>query len=495
MTKPSPQRLLEAMANLGMAPPGDPKTFLMPRAIKRILDPSVIVVLGPRGSGKSALATYLTQNPMDEEANRARAKAHGWSGHDLFVDAFSQRGAEHADVSVLDPFVPSVSEESLRDYWLVWLVLQVFRPFVDAYFKLHPEQADEAQMVREVLTRGRQDPSVLLANMRSVSRGQMLGVLDSSEEAIARSPHPILVHAVYDDLDMVGAFPTLSDPATRTRFIRALLGLWSSFSTRYKHIRAKIFLPTDLFDIRSFDTLDVSKLMARAERLDWDIPSLYRLVLRHLGAQGEDVRSWLSSFGVSFRDEGDEGWMPEEPSEQVIKAWLTATLRAVVAVNGTRSAAPQWIMNRLCDGNGRVAPRSLLRFFRESALIALRRPPRSTRGHLLAVEDAVDAIREVGGGRIDEIREVYEWVDRLLMLKGQVMPRPRSEVEALLEKDARDAPKETRPRDGRTVTTELIRLGTLRELPGDRLDVPDLFAGYLGVLRSPGEETQSRSAE
>ncbi|MFO0645822.1 MAG: hypothetical protein U0326_06260 [Polyangiales bacterium] len=312
-------------------------------------------------------------------------------------------------------------------------------------------------------------------------------LLDGFERGVAQAvaaksfpPERITVTAVYDDLDAVGAF----DPTLRARFIRALLAMWSTFSTRYKHIRAKIFLPADLFDLRQFDTLDVSKLMARAERLEWDVPSLYRLTLRHLGAQGADVRAWLESFGVRFRESEGEGWIPEEPSDEVTKRWLTATLRSVVAVNGTRSVVQQWIPNRLRDGRDRVAPRSMLGFFRESARLAQERSPRARRDHLFTVEDSVDALVTVGARRIEEVREVYEWVDRLLMLRGRVAPLPRAEVEELLAFDAPTAPNPTRPRDGRTVTTELVRMGMLRELgPHDQLDVPDLFARPLGVLR------------
>jgi len=260
--------------------------------------------------------------------------------------------------------------------------------------------------------------------------------------------------------------------------------MWTTFSTRYRHMRAKIFLPSDLFDLRLFDTLDVSKLMARAERLEWDTPSLYRLVLRHLGAEGEDVRAWLVSFGVVFHDTGDDGWMPDEPPEDVTRRWLSATLRVIVAAHGTRSYVDKWISNRLRDGRDRVAPRSMLGFFRESARLALARPPRSHWNHLLAVDDAVEAIGTVGAQRVDEIRAVYPWVDRLEHLRGRVVPLPRPEVEAILSADAPSAPRPTVPREGQAVTTELVRLGMLREVGGrDRLDVPDLFVRHWGVLR------------
>jgi energy-coupling factor transporter ATP-binding protein EcfA2 len=475
-------RLLDAMASIGMSELGDPKTFLMPRAAKRILDPAVVVVLGARGSGKSSLAAFLTGHHKSVESTVARARTHGLPLSYCF-DAFCQRGTAHPDASVLDPFVRNADDETLRDFWLQWLDVRLSYMSTEGIAPID-------KVLDDAMALGRRDP-MHLARLGEPARAQFIAKLDDFEKSNAAGAKPALPHgpiftAVYDDLDMVGAF----EPAVRLRFIRALLGLWTSFSSRYRNLRAKIFLPADLFDLRLFDTLDVSKLMARAERLEWDVPSLYRLVLRQLGAQGDDVREWLESLGVRFVDQGENGWVPDEPTDEATKRWLAATLRSVVAVHGTRSVVQQWIPNRLRDGRDRVAPRSMLGFFSESAKVARGRAPRAHWNHLLAVDDAVSALDAVGSRRVEEVREVYEWVDRLLALKGHVLPLPRADVEALLEADVLDAPRPTRPRDGRTVTTELVRMGMLRELgTGERLDLPDLFVRHFGALRRDPPES------
>jgi uncharacterized ferredoxin-like protein len=66
-------RLLEAMASLG---PGDDSTFLMPRASKRLLDPGTVVVIGARGSGKSALGGWCETAAFRSTASPGRATAH-----------------------------------------------------------------------------------------------------------------------------------------------------------------------------------------------------------------------------------------------------------------------------------------------------------------------------------------------------------------------------------------------------------------------------------
>ncbi len=485
------QRILEAMATIGTANPGDPRLFLAPRSLKRILNPATVVVLGARGSGKSELAAHLTQSIETPGAFQKFLKDKPYPFH--CFDAFSQRGPVHPEASVLDSFIQHGDDERLRHFWVSTTFLQFSRKIAE----IVPEVESIFPDIFEVMKHTGGDPRRMIQVFPAAF---CLSSLDSFErhllEELKNQSIPLLygypLLAVYDDLDTVGAF----DFELRRRFIRALLVLWTTLSTRYKHLRAKIFLPSDLFDLRLFDAPDASKLMARAERLEWDTLSLYRLVLRHLGAQGEDLRAWLGTFGLRFQEEGESGWVPEEPSEESLKRWLTETLRAVVAVSGTRSAVQQWIPNRLRDGKDQVAPRSMLGFFRESARIALSRPPRASWGRLLSVEDAVGALSRVGEFRIGEIREVYPWVDRMEALRGRVLPLPREQVEALLGRDPARRVRETAPREGHLVTADLVRLGLLRELEGgDRIDVPDLFVSTFGILRGaevPPSQATSR---
>lgn len=493
--------LLEALASLQTGTLGDDRTtFMMPPRAKRILDPSTVLVLGARGSGKSALARFLVS--MGELTLRDLAlpsRRAMWSADPLlpviWFEGFSQHGTRHLDATMLDGIVARTDDDTLRGFWLVWFLLQFFEQLSAAPA---PDAAEITAPALAILQPFRRTPEKILT-LDPSTRASILSGLDRSHENLAEAHRArgagaprVTFCAVYDDLDVVGAF----DPTVRARFIRALLTLWTSFSTRYKHFSAKIFLPADLFDLRQFDTVDASKLTARAERLEWDVPSLYKLVLRHLGQQGPEVRAWLATFGITF-DELDDGlgWIPGTVSEDSLDRWLAFTLRAIVVSNGTRGPAQAWIANRLRDGRDRVAPRSMLGFFRESARIAQRRLPQAPRHHLLAVEDAVEAIGLVGSQRVDEIRAVYEWVDRLEALRGKVVPLPRARLEALLEIDPENVPKPTRPRDGRTVTKELVMLGMLRELGiDDKLDLPDLFITHFGALRTEPDAANASAA-
>jgi hypothetical protein len=123
---------------------------------------------------------------------------------------------------------------------------------------------------------------------------------------------------------------------------------------------------------------------------------------------------------------GNEHWMPAEPSTEVQHRWLTATLRSVVAHGGTRNWVERWIPNRICDGNDRVVPRSILKFFSEAARRAQERPPGAHRNRLLSVNDAAEAIGVVGTNRVAEIRSIYAGWTALKPSAARSCPAPRS---------------------------------------------------------------------
>lgn len=478
----SARDVLRTMA--GLAHEADASTFLLPKSARWILDPQTVVVLGDRGAGKSAMARFLCEATTPARARLLQEHAPLRGG---CFDAFSQQGTAHPDASVLDPLIEAATDAGLRSFWIENLAVFFIRAIARIPSALNDPNmstmlSQSSDMIADQYVASPKAPS----HIDAMAQRNLLRMFDVIESSLGQGESPIGATLVYDDLDTVGAF----DITLRTRFIRALLALWTTLSTRYKRIRAKIFLPADLFDLRQFDTLDTNKLLARAARIEWDTPSLYRLVLRHLG-RDDAARDWLQGQGISYTHiEDGIGWMPDEVPPEAHRRWLGEIYRPHVVHNGTRGEVSAWIYNRLRDGNGRVSPRSMLTFFRESARAALAADRQDQRRKPLIVEDTLSAIAKVGTDRVGEIRPVYPWVDRLEQLRDRVLPLPRAEVEARLGVDAPSPPRVTDPRDGITVTADLVRMGMLTALrEGNRIDLPDVFVPHFGVLRRPLSET------
>ncbi len=451
MGEPERERLLGAMATVGTHGRGAWRSLLLPRPAEQLLDPSVVVVLGARGAGKTEVATTLCQNRADRIETRADSTERD-APATSYVGALSFESLFGHDLNAIARW----DDAELRRFWLNGLVNAV---------------APEAER---------------LLGMRLVG-GQMGETLDQIERALARGrARGTTITAVYDALDWLEWVPRRAQVAV----IESLLALWAELSKRHDHLLAKIFVPSDCCPLDLFCGPGVDDLMVRASRLDWDLPSLYRLVFYQLGATGGDVRSWLESFGVRFRVREVMDWIPDEPHVDVIRRWLAATLPTATGVDARGGSPERWIADHLRDGHGRVAPASMTGFFCEAATHARTRP---SGGHLLTMSDAMSAIDTMAARRVESSDRVYRRVDLLRSLAGRTLPLHRNEVEVALSVGDTGFPHvvtldhraDTTKQDGRAALERLIRLGLLKELDGGaRIDMPDLFVRHFDVRRA-----------
>ncbi|MDB4931628.1 MAG: hypothetical protein JWM10_4112 [Myxococcaceae bacterium] len=462
-----------------------PLRVLLPLACHRaVLAHETVVVLGERGTGKSLLARGLVD--AGSSASLGAVLEGDVPARARWFDAFSQRSDRHRNVAELDTLARDSDDEGLRRYWLS----SAFVSLIQELNLMFTEGEKSLGMSEELVQEVRASQSALaayksraLSAVDSAHVSQIVARLDDvSAEFKKVNLHLV---AVYDDLDQFGMF----DPALRSRLIRTLLATWTSLSTRYTHLRAKIFLPSELLDVDRLDTPDASKLLARAQHLRWDDLSLFRALLRHLG-RDEATRQWLTSIpGISFEDRGAAGWMPGTLSEPSLEAWMTSLTRRLMSHGETRGLTHRWILNRLRDAHGRVLPRSLLTLIGEAAQHERSLPKRSAQSRLLSPESLVHALDEVSKRRVKEIAEVYPWVHRLAALRGMSLPVPRDEAESRLATNPPDA-EDLPARPGVRVVDDLIRFGVLRANAQGALEMPDLYRLHFKLIRG----TVSRAA-
>lgn len=414
---------------------------LPPAKLRALLDPRCVVILGYHGSGKSLLANRLVD----------KAKSLGLPDATIYLHGFKN------DIPLRDLPLDR-DDQGIRTFWLLDLLGRLIESVPALGVHLKPDLLDRTR------------PDVDLATLGAVS-----AALDRIEQD-ASAPELVVVYDGFNRIDP-------GDPTVQQRLVRGLLGLWVGLSSRYRKIRAKIFLGDDLLDLSTVLSTDVSKLLGRAETLAWSDMQLYRVVLSHLAGQNEEMRKWLEGFGIGCHLGDDETWLAEEPDEKQARSWLTQILRNIVAVNGTRSPVEAWVANRLRDGNNRITPFAMLSFFSAAGWCSLSRRHQPLPGHAIAVEDAVHGIHRAGSDRFLQIRDVYPWAMRVIALQGRQVPMSCEEMTALL---GEDDPRffTTPPRDGRTVLRELLALGALRSLNGRKIDVPDVYVPHFGVRRA-----------
>lgn len=460
MSETERDEVLAAFARLatGEAREHDPlATFLPLPAHGRALWSYYVVVLGSRGSGKTALFK-LVNDPRIAPRLRGFFQSEHIPADALWLDAFST-SSRHPEVGTLEAYAAKAEDITLRAFWMTHLLRRV-RDEV-------PEVVEVPAALEAVLGAPAADLDAWLPTA-TASLGAVNAALDAANRALVARDR--FVVAAYDNLDLVGQL----DPAIRRRYIRTLLALWLSLLSRYQRLRGKVFLRDDLFDAGELGFADATKLRGYAETLSWDHAALLRVAVRHLASGAEAVRAWLREVpGLELHDRGDLGWMPGEMKEAVQHAFIGRFAGKVIGRGVLKDYTSTWILGRLRDAQGRVTPRALLWFLGFAAEEARKRPTRK-KGALVTPSDLLVALKRASRERVQELREEYPLVERVENLRGMTLWLDRDEVVKRLA-TPRSEEREGIPARGDVVLGELLRLGVLRARDDGTLDVPDIY--------------------
>jgi hypothetical protein len=450
------------------------RVFLPLASHRLALRPEIVIIEGSRGAGKTALfhlVNELGERIRDFFEDRSIPSA-------TWIDAYSEH-VVHPSATVLDHFVASVSaltDTPLRAFWATHLLARL------------EESSVPGAVMPPTLAKVRGESPQNLTKWVPHAENHIAEVmtsLDNVDSALATKKHK-LVFATYDHLDRLGLLE--STRSTRQRLTRALVALWLSFSTRYKNLRGKVFLRPDLFEEAERSFADASKLRPRSVSLEWDVESLYQLLVRHLANAGPSapaMQEWLRAAGVQLHKHATDssfGLMPGQLGEKGQRNLAKKLAGEVMGKGPKKGYTHRWIPARLKDAGGRIVPRSFLRLIAYAAKEALRDPP--GRGPLIKPPQLVQALKETSKDRVNELREEYLFVGRLANLRDKTMLMERKEVIRLLAQPAEDV--DGFKEDGDSVFEELLRIGVLETRADGRIDVPDIYRYGYGIKRKGG---------
>lgn len=445
------------------------------------------VLRGEKGTGKTALFRFLTwiQQQSGPHAVKAIFPDAELATDSHWIDAFSEFGTTHPSVMAMDQFGESASLEALRLFWSAYLVVRFSeRNLADSVFDLSL-LSDSA----------RSDPRQLVAWAKERAAA-LTSWLDGIERRLSAQGRT--VYFAYDHLDRIG----LGTPKTRSKYAGALLGLWMSLSDRYRRLRAKIFIREDLFTEGRSAVTDVTKLHNRSIQFQWDDESLYRVLVRHMAAQGKELRDWLEAALQPAKPERPAplqltlfdsstlsqpvreliGYMPPYPFlPQQQKQLVDSLAGEEIGRGATRGLTWKWIPSRIQDAKGQKAPRPLLNLIRFAAQHA-KQSQSGTGCRLLCADDLLAALSPTSEQRIEELKSEYRYVWRLEHLRTETMRLPKDEFVRKLSKPWPDQ-EDGMGSQGERVYDELVRLGVLQPFHDGSVDVPDLYRYGLEIKR------------
>ena len=448
----------------------------------RALDTKVVLVVGPRGSGKSALfRAFFSEN--QDLANSIRHSMRGSSTLRAHSDAAEWRTAYPAhtdfpDSQALKKWVRS--DEDAKKLWHAMLVRLLEKSFTeDKRRELTRLTAPMAVEVGDIL------------HAYDTMETSPTGALDELEGELQSNDRWIF--AGYDELDTLGGF----DWELMARMVRGLIAFWSDYSRRWERIRAKIFLRSDLFRRHAgMGTADFAKLAANRAELTWSDAALLAMLVKRIANTSEDLASYCQRARLRFEENDTLGLIPKikEPRD----AWtlLERLAGEFMGAERKKGFVRSWVLAHLRDGNGQISPRSLVRLLEQAAskdvVNQSLRPPRLI--HPTALRQALDDVSDnhVTQGTSSE----WPWLEgvRIRVQEDRLVPWGRAKITRLLGTDWDGSwgqlltdgvvrPPADRPAD---LVDYLIELGIFRRRADNRVDVPDLYLSGLNLRRKGG---------
>lgn len=462
------------------------RLYLVPEHL-RALDPRVVLVVGPRGAGKSALFRAIFSIEVDLGDAVIRRVPQTTSTAMQF-DATTWKaafpsGTSFPDTQALERHINS--DEQAKRIWYLMLVRCLVCEFDDA----------QKASLRPLIEPGAAEIDKILATDDSLETNPT-AVLDSLEERLEREGRWVFVG--YDELDTLGGFNWV----LMARMVRGLVAFWSDYSRRWRRIRAKIFLRSDLFRRHAgMGTADFTKLAANRAILGWSDAAILGMLVKRIANTSEELASYCQRAKVPFEEDDTLGLIPNIQAPDVAHPLLERMVGEYMGSDKKKGFVRNWILDHLRDGNGDLCPRTLVRLVELSAANnAANRTLRSPR--LIHPTALRQALNGVSSDHVTQgISSEWPWLEgvKRRLRQQQLVPWQSNEIVKLLSSDWEETwgqpssthvrPPEERPMD---LVNYLVELGIFRRRFDGRVDVPDLYLFGLELRRKGGVKVGAR---
>ncbi len=474
--------LLRALQNIGSAgrAEGAPVDRIGPGYYPvaehlRLLDPDVVLVVGPRGSGKTEIARVLTDAALFDAVKLHASAVRLPDGDSQWLRVYPA-GSKGFEGVGLRTFMQAAgdSTETLRELWFAYLVRAL-------YDKLDDQgQADVAPM----LVPAAADVEAIHRAFRELGTKPVV-VLDRLDERLEREGRYLF--ATYDELDTLGN----GDWKLVEAGVRGLVALWAAYARRWRHIRAKLFLRTDLYERHArAGGADLAKLAAGRVELVWSDRDLYGQLLKRMANVDTALAGYVQAVkGVTWSTDPSLGRIPKLGTWQDARPVVERMVGVYMGANQKKGLVYRWLLDHVRDGLGRGYPRPFVRLIEEAARLELLDSGTLRSPRLLEPASLRRALDRVSGDHVAQSLDEWPWLKAIKekLHSDPLVPYAEKEAIKLLEglSGAKDAAPP--PFEGRELLDYLLELGIFRRRPADgRLDAPDLYLAGLGLRRKGG---------
>jgi hypothetical protein len=456
-----------------------PQTFHPVAEHARAFDPDVVLVIGPRGAGKSELFRAVIELRLLPAISRHAQSLRLPSGdptRTVWVAAYPV-GANFPDARGLARFLKEQSEpDALIELWFTYLVRALWE-HIDAQGKAALDALSQCQ------------GGDALANVEAfrAANDAPLLALDRLDAALERDDRRIFVG--YDELDTLGG----ANWETMNQSIRGLVGFWAGYTRRWKRIRAKVFLRTDLYQrVGATGGADLAKLAANRAEITWNDRNLYAMLVKRAANYSPQLLDYCRNASIEFESDPDLGEIPSIMQANDARSFVERIVGLYMGAGVKKGLTYRWLLEHIRDGRGHALPRPLVRLIEHASELQLNSSKHARWPKLLVPISLRRALDTVSEEHVQQSLSEWPWLTGLAkLLKGEQVPWTSNEIEHVLDRgwDAVWSGKNVAmpPADKpRNFVDYLVEVGIFRARSDGRLDVPDLFLAGLGLKRKGG---------
>jgi cellulose biosynthesis protein BcsQ len=430
------------------------ETFVNTEVFSRALDLEKPLVLGRKGTGKTAIFRRI---------------AEGTDYHSIVVLSPAPLRGKYPWVLSADGFQAieahfEISQAGWREFWTVYTGLASFfslrnkgqNPALpDGSLRTPVEQCVSQQLLTE---RG-----VVACLQQMLSIPQLgLHAWDWLQQLDAQLDTNVLV--LFDGLD-TGFGNRSEERERRTRSIEGLFSFVMDREAALRLLRFKILLREDIWRKLRFE--NKSHLYGRSVRLVWHSQADYAKTVLKQALHNEEFEKLIESAERQIHGEVD-GW----PDESVFRVWNILVGERMKG--GKTTFTRHWIWNRLADGNGDHSPRALFQLFREATSWEREEQQRNPYDRTVIRPRAlIVSLDQVSEEALSALREEFEELDEI---EKRLRNLGRSPVDA---SEFRDLGEQLML--AREVGLVEIYEGIEEEVR--RYRIPDLYRRALGMTR------------
>jgi len=428
------------------------ETFVETALVVKALSPDVPLILGRKGTGKTAIFRRLAEKSdrfiVVALAPSPLRKDRPWV---LGADGFKQ----------VDAMLRLLSAD-WREMWALCTAIAI-----NSEWKGNPALPNPDSRFPQVASLRPKSELEFVDTIKQVLSisGAGLLVADWLDKLDIAVPSGAIV--LFDGLD-TGFGNTDADRQRRQVAIQGLFSFLTDRGERFKNIRLKVVLREDIWQSLRFE--NKSHLFGRSVSLKWnDQVDFLRVVLK---------QATQSTAFVSFLSQQDTGNyqrmnVDQWPNEVVFQAWNILVGERMKG--GGTAFTRNWVWNRLADGNNDRIPRYLIQLFEEAARWEREESKKNDYDRsLIRPRGLIEALAKVSPRALsalkdEEFPQLEKLFDRLRELRSS--PINARDIENLSDLVAL----------AREVGVLSVYEGTEENV--ERYKVPDIYLAGLGMAR------------